>query len=227
VNQNLKPIINYLTELSLRERILLLLVSIAVIYAAWDGLIYSNQTQYHRQLITQQQQLASQQQERQLAIANTTAKLAHFAQTKEAKKQAIIDAKNNLKQLSKQLDSALSKLVPPTKITELLHNLLLQTHGLKLLDLNNEPVKIITLDSENNSAISTNNGQPHSLLYKHATTIKLSGNYQQLYHYLQMIERSKWSLYWDALDYRVTNYPNAKITIRVHTISLDQDWIGL
>jgi len=227
VNRYLKPIVNYITELSLRERILLLLVSIAVIYATWDGSIYSNQTQYHHQLITQQQQLVSQQQERQLAIANTTAKLARFAQTKEAKKQAIIDAKNNLQQSSKQLNSALSKLVPPTKITELLHNLLLQTHGLKLLELNNEPVKIITLDSENNSATSTNNEPSHSLLYKHATTIKLSGNYQQLYHYLQTIERSKWSLYWDALDYRVISYPNAEITISVHTISSDQYWIGL
>jgi MSHA biogenesis protein MshJ len=228
VNRNIKSIITYLIELSLRERFLLLLIVLAVIYAAWNGLIYSKQLQYHQQLVKQQQGLVDRQLQQQVQLAENIALLTAKSHSKEQLEQAIVDAKNELQQSSEHLDAVLEGLVPPTKITELLHSVLLQTHGLKLVALNNEPVEAITILDE-----KTENNQPldeqeqHAKLYKHSTSMTLSGNYQQLYHYLKMIEQSTWSLYWDKLEYHVTEYPNAKITIRVHTISSDQYWIGL
>jgi len=64
-------------------------------------------------------------------------------------------------------------------------------------------------------------------LYQHTETIKLSGNYQQLYQYLLALEQSKWRLFWEQLHYKVTEYPMAEITIQVHTISTDEHWIGM
>jgi len=225
VKQHLHTLSNYLIGLSLRERLLVLVVATAVIYAVWDGVFFSKQEQHHQYLLKQQTVLLQQQQERDLAIAQTTAKLVASQRTTEQKKLAIIQAKKMLQETKDQLDSVLNKLVPPTKITELLRNLLLQTHGLKLLALNNEAVESISIDDEDSKDQAKNKYK--TSLYKHSTTLKLTGNYQQLYQYLSALENSKWGLYWDQLHYHVTEYPQAEITIRVHTISTNEYWIGL
>ena len=226
MKQQYLALTNYLTALSVRERALVLLVSIAIISAIWDGLLFSKQDHYYQQLINEQKVLSRQQLEIDLEIAKTTAILVESQRTEEEKKHAIEDVQNQLQKTSFQLKSVLNKLVPPTKITELLRSLLLQTHGLKLVSLSNEPVENITLNnSDNESQQATDVAQ--SRLYKHSTTIKLAGNYQQLYQYLTALENSEWGLYWDQLHYHVATYPNAEISIRVHTISTDEYWIGL
>jgi len=225
VKQHLQSLSNYLVALNLRERVLVLLVAIAVIYAVWDGVFLSKQEQHYQSLLSQQQLLTKQKQEHELKLAQTTAKIIANQRTVEQKKSAIIQAKQHLQQTVTQLDSVLNKLVPPTKITELLRNLLLQTHGLKLVALNNEPVENISFAEEDSKPSPENSVKTR--LYKHSTTLKLSGNYQQLYQYLSALENSKWGLYWDQLHYHVTEYPQAEITIRVHTISTNEYWIGL
>jgi len=226
VKQHLQTLSSYLVALNLRERVLVLLVAIAVIYAIWDGVFLSKQEQHYQSLLSQQQVLTKQKQEHELKLAQTTAKLIANQRTVEQKKSAIIQAKQHLQQTVTQLDSVLNKLVPPTKITELLRNLLLQTHGLKLVSLNNEPVETISF-AEEDAPKSDPKNNIKTLLYKHSTTLKLSGNYQQLYQYLSALESSEWGLYWNELHYEVIDYPQAEITIRVHTISTNEYWIGL
>jgi len=124
-----------------------------------------------------------------------------------------------------QIEDKLNRLVPPTQITDLLRNLLTNTGGLKVLSVNNEPVKDISI-SIDPDAVGTQD-QVKILLYEHAATIKLSGSYQQLYDYLTELENTGWELFWDTLHYRVISYPNAEITLRVLTVSTDKHWIGL
>ena len=225
MKQHLQSLSNYLVALNLRERVLVLLVAIAVIYAVWDGVFLSKQEQHYQSLLSQQQLLTKQKQEHELKLVQTTAKIIANQRTVEQKKLAIIQAKQHLQQTVTQLDSVLNKLVPPTKITELLRNLLLQTHGLKLVALNNEPVENISFAEEDSKPSPENSVKTR--LYKHSTTLKLSGNYQQLYQYLSALESSEWGLYWNELHYEVIDYPQAEITIRVHTISTNEYWIGL
>jgi TolA-binding protein len=195
VSRNIKSIITYLIDLSFRERSLLLLIILTVIYLAWNSLIYSKQLQYHHQLVKQQALADRQFQQQQGQLAENIALVTAKSRSKEELEQAIVDAKKELQQNSEQLDHVLEGLVPPSKITELLHSLLLQTHGLKLVALNNEPVDSITvLDDKTVNNKPLNEQEHHAKLYKHATSMTLSGNYQQLYHYLKMIEQSTWRL---------------------------------
>lgn len=222
---------HYLNTLSLRERILVLLVACSVIYVIWDTLLLSKFEQQYQQQLSQQQQLGNQQQEIDTAIIQTSKKIALSNDETDNIKQEIDQTNQQIQQNEQQLAAVLNKLVPPTKITELLRSLLLDTHNLQLLSISNEPVKTITFnDSDNqndNNQQTEENTQPIALLYEHTTTIKLAGGYQQLYQYLIALENSEWVLFWDQLQYNVTEYPYAEITIRVHTISTDQHWIGL
>ncbi len=221
----------YLNALSLRERILMLLVACSVIYIAWDTLLLSKFEQQYKQQLSEQQQLNHQQQEVDTAIIQISKKIAQSNDETIKIKQNITQTNQQIQQNKQQLATVLNKLVPPTKITELLRSLLLDTYSLKLLSVSNEPVKEITFntDSDQNEdkQQTQDNQQPIALLYEHATIIKLSGGYQQLYQYLTALENSEWELFWDRLEYNVTEYPYAEITIRVHTISADEHWIGL
>lgn len=227
MKQHFQILSNYLEALSIRERTLVLFVSIAIIYAGWDGLVFSKQEQHYQQLLSEQKQLFEEQQAREFALAETTAKLVAKQRTAEQNKHAINQAQQSLHETKQQLNSVLNRLVPPTKITELLRSLLLQTHGLKLLSLSNEAVENISLENSKQGQQEQASDTVKTLLYKHSTTLKLSGSYQQLYHYLSVLEDSEWGLYWDMLDYQVTDYPKAEISIKVHTISTDEYWIGL
>ena len=54
---------HYLNTISLRERILILLVVCSVIYVIWNVLLLNKFEQQYKQQLSQQQQLAHQQQE--------------------------------------------------------------------------------------------------------------------------------------------------------------------
>ena len=220
----------YLNALSLRERILMLLVMCSVIYVAWDTLLLSKFDQQYKQQLDEQQQLNHQQQEIDTAIIQISKKIALSNDETIKIKQKITQTNQQIQQNEQLLATVLNKLVPPTKITELLRSLLLDTYDLKLLSVSNEPVKKITFtdnDQSEDNQHTQDEQQPIALLYEHTTIIKLSGGYLQLYQYLTALENSEWELFWDQLEYDVTDYPYAEITIRVHTISADKHWIGL
>ena len=66
----------YLNALSLRERILMLLVACSVIYIAWDTLLLSKFEQQYKQQLSEQQQLNHQQQEVDTTIIQISKKIA-------------------------------------------------------------------------------------------------------------------------------------------------------
>ncbi|MBL1320763.1 MAG: hypothetical protein COA63_006830 [Methylophaga sp.] len=225
MNHKLQLIPSYLNALSLRERVMALLVIITIIYVIFDGLVFKKLDLQYQQLQTQQQDFTDQQQLLSTELVENAEKIAINKRSSDELKQEISKAQLKLDETEAQLDSVFDKLVPPTKITELLRNLLLKTNGLKLVSLNNEPVKKIILNEKKDN--EEESIEPESLLYEHATIIKLTGNYQQLYQYLLALEQSDWGLFWDKMHYTVTDYPQAEISLRVHTISTNEYWIGL
>ena len=227
MNAHFKTLTQYLHNLSLRERILFLLVLCAVIFFIGNALVLSRYDKPLKDLKNQQNNLILEQQTIDNDITLSTLKLAEAKSVHQQVKQVVTETESLLKQKTLQIENKLNKLVPPTQITELLRNLLSSDNGLQVLSVKNEPVRdiainIVTKDPSANSA-----NAEETFLYEHAATIKLSGSYQQLYDYLTALENTGWELFWDSLHYKVTSYPNAEITLRVTTVSTDKHWIGL
>ena len=222
MNELTKQWVDTLHDLSLRERILVQVVALSVILFLLDTLLISR----HQSELADVEQEYNQTVDAQLQLEQTLAiKQAELAKAKSLyndDKEAIVSAETELRQKTALIENKLNRLVPPTQITELLRNLLSKTDGLKVLSINNEPVKDISLNVNDDN--SDNN---ETLLYEHAATIKLSGSYQQLYDYLIAIENTGWELFWNTLHYKVVDYPRAEITLRVLTVSTDKHWIGL
>ena len=45
--------------------------------------------------------------------------------------------------------------------------------------------------------------------------------------YFDSLGKLPWQFYWDDLQYEVDQYPNAIITLEVHTISMSEELLGV
>lgn len=62
-------------------------------------------------------------------------------------------------------------------------------------------------------------------LFKHPLRIQVSGDFNALLNYLKAIEQASDALFWDAVHYKVKKHPKASMTLIVHTLSDEEDWI--
>jgi len=121
---------------------------------------------------------------------------------------------DKLADLQNQINKGSKQFVPPERMAMTLHTILKQ-HQLNLLKLETLPVTSLT-DSENQSSI-----------YRHGLTITFSGNYFAVLNYLKSLEAQPWHFYWESLLYKVTEYPVAEVTITIHTLSFEEDWLSV
>lgn len=56
-------------------------------------------------------------------------------------------------------------------------------------------------------------------VYKHSVELSIEGGYFAVLDYLKALENMPWQFYWEGMDYVVDDYPNAKVTLEVFTLS--------
>jgi len=62
-------------------------------------------------------------------------------------------------------------------------------------------------------------------IYKHGILLELSGSYTATLQYLRMLENLPWKFYWEAMRFEIVDYPTAKISIVIDTLSLNKEWV--
>ena len=185
-------------SLSLRIRAIIFVALLVVIFIAWHSLLWSG-VQQKKAFVTPQLRMAV----KELKVLQNALKAAeqHWRQQNRmlVSNQATKQKGNNL--------------VSPKEITRVLEQLLFARHDLVLLGLQNLPEKQI---SPANKKI---------VLYEYGMVIKFRGNYFATLRYLHDLESLAWPLFWDKLDYKVTNYPQAEVILQLHTVSDKKGWI--
>ncbi|RUO62420.1 hypothetical protein [Pseudidiomarina insulisalsae] len=63
-------------------------------------------------------------------------------------------------------------------------------------------------------------------IYKHRLQLVFHGNYNEVFGYFQRLEQLPWSFYWQRLDYRVTDHPQAEVMLEIYTLSLERDYVA-
>ena len=51
-------------------------------------------------------------------------------------------------------------------------------------------------------------------------SLKLKGDYVNVFDYLKKIESLKWSVFWEDVNYIVESYPQAVVSIKLYTLSI-------
>ncbi|WP_370053438.1 type II secretion system protein GspM [Neptunomonas sp.] len=141
--------------------------------------------------------------------------------------------------MSSRIANESAKLVDPTQMSRVLEAVLDQSSDLRLLSLQTLPVQRLDITgqpSSDNAGAASNTTAGLSTatetpidpvpVYEHAFELKVSGSYAAVYTYLHRLEQLSQAFFWDALELNVKEYPTTEVTLRIHTLSGEEGWLG-
>lgn len=120
------------------------------------------------------------------------------------------------RQVEKRISMLTDALVSPEDMATVLKQMLTQDKALKVTSLATLPREKVALE----------NSEQGIYLYRHSMEIRLSTTYDSLLAYLKRLDALPWRLYWQLLDYEVTDYPRGDLTLQVYTLSSREDLVG-
>ncbi|GEM_PF-486518 len=134
-------------------------------------------------------------------------------------------AEEGLAHVNREIAAEIAELVPPEAIVSVLEEMLQPFSDLELVRVtSDDPHRVGSgaLHEADAAVLDATNS-----LYLHGLRLEIEGDFASTLEYLESIEDSPWHLLWDRFEYRVGDYPNARITIELHTISEQEEWIGV
>lgn len=207
--------------LALRERLLVLAVMLALVYALWT---LAFDTAQARQTNRLNQQLA----DAQVALrdqkrALNQLKARNSVDPDAALKQELARLQYEIAQMDQRLSEASVGLVPAQKLPRVLEEMVLKTSGLRLEQVETLPIEQLKLVQAQDAQEAE---QTQTGIYKHAVKIRLKGSYFAVQNYLQALQQLDWRFYWQQLDYEVQRYPTGVAELVVYTLSTERGAIG-
>lgn len=137
-----------------------------------------------------------------------------------------------MEHLESELNENIADLIGPQQMRELLQQMFRTSESLSLQRMKVLPAQPLQLansdtDDEDDNQQKAAGDQAEERLYRHRFEVEYSGSYFDNLAFLQAMEQLPWSFYWEQIEYRVDDYPEAKIRLLVETLSDDQAIIGI
>lgn len=126
-----------------------------------------------------------------------------------------------LAERQKQLSARMARFVPQEDMLGLLRGVIERNRGLQLVDLSKLPAEQLgspTTDVETEPAVA---------LFNHQVRVTFTGGYFETLSFVQDVELQLPRLRWESMDYHVTDYPNANVTLVFETLGVDARWLGM
>lgn len=222
LRSQLNDLYRWLDDRAPRERLLLALSLLAVLTMLWYLLLI--------------EPLALRKQALEAQVGPAVATLAALdqqavdivagaAQDPDAEnRQQKVLLEEEIGRLDERLATLTGELISPQQMVEILEQMLKRRCQLSLTRLENLPGEPLL---ETPTGDSPAEKVQHRNLYRHPLRIELTGSYLETLAYLKSLEQLPRKIYWQDLALSVEEYPQAKITVTVYTLSLKEDWIGV
>lgn len=156
--------------------------------------------------------------------------------------QQMIDAKKTSEELDKKIHDKTVSMVSPKDMNNILAQVIKKSEDLSVLRIQSLEKKLLVQIKKSDGAQSDgakneppkNEKSPDNAVsknnlsvFEHGISLEMSGGYFETLNFLKELEKHHLSVVWDAIDYEVIKYPKASIKIVMHTLSLDEDFIGV
>lgn len=215
---NVKSLLQKYNTLKASERILILVAILAATYMLWD-------MTYQAYIDSETARIETEKERLNVEIAGIEQQIRDIAGKKQTDPNAqrrvtLFNLTKEVTSLDEQLKRMTVSLIDPKQMTELVENLLTNNSGLRLISLKSLGAKPLTLNPDNG------NQSDEGGVYMHGMVIEFEGGYFNTLDYIRTLERLPWQLYWGGIDYRVVDYPVARVSLLVYTLSLSEGWIG-
>jgi MSHA biogenesis protein MshJ len=242
-----------LDAMTLRERAMVFVAVtgslLFLIYTIAVEPMLTRQTALRAEIMQQQNQIGG----IDLEIA---AKAQGFVVDPDAQAHAQLkQARAEVERISSGLLAVQKGLVAPDRIAPLLEHLLNGNGKLKLVSMKSLPVAGMNDAASAGAApVATANApapsaapapaaapatapaaavappptaKPRELLYRHGVEIVVQGGYLDMIAYMQALEALPVQLFWGAARLDAQQYPDARLTLTLYTLSLDEKWMKL
>jgi len=215
----MRPFIERLDALTLRERVIIFGAGVALVYIAWQTLLMEPLAARGK---VAEQHLADAR--RQMAMVDEigASSSQNPALAAALRNRAL---NNRLSELDAELNSVAQGYVAPERMTELLRELLTEQHGLKLVSLANLPVQSLSqpLGSGSDAAIAADDRGP----FLHPVEMVVEGDYASVVAYLRAIEALPWRIHWQEVELTAGDYPVNRVRIVIGALSLSRFWMSV
>jgi MSHA biogenesis protein MshJ len=230
----LKNIQVKIDSLSLRERAVIFIGILAVLFSVWDAVLMAPMSKQQKKMVSD---LNSKNTER-LVLSTRMQGLVKQSQEdpNKANLGRLKSLRSQLVNIQAGLEVSTQNLVSPKEMPKLLESVLHKTGGLTLLSLKSLGAKPLIVKAEegdekaSQTVKATNknlNADNIDNAYKHGIRIEFKGDYFTTMEYLESLEQLEWGFFWDNFEFSVTDYPEAKAAIEIFTLSLREEWIGV
>lgn len=199
---------------SKREKLFLLFAILAVLYFFWYFLftrpLLNKQRAYNVKITELEAKIKVTQEEINSIVKISTNPVL---QQKLAVNQLLIKQAHQLKA---NIESALTTIVPNKNFPLLMRELLNQhmpnvtLQAVKLIK--EEPLITPDIDVSNVPALL------NKPIFKYTLLMQITSDYFHTISFLTKLESLKWHLYWDSIEYRVTAYPLAEVTLKFYVL---------
>lgn len=217
--------------LTLRERGFVMAGVLAVTYFLWIGLVTDPMEKRQREMNANLERITAE-------ITGLNAQAQGLMQQAKDDPNAIHRAelealKAELAQLNQDLAGTTDHLVPPGQMARVLEAMLRGTDGLQLRQVTSLGSSSLVPEKKKAPAREASSGDqkqesapPVRSVYKHGVSLELQGSFFSVLEFLRKLEQLEWKFFWDAVEFRVVDYPDAAVEITVYTISMEPTWIG-
>ena len=216
---------------SLRERALGFVILLALTWAAWDQLLLGP-------LDARRSALQLRVSAVEADVASLNAHAARLAGERRHDPDAGPRAElARLRRESSALDSRLvaltGRLVSPRRMAAVLESVLARNTELELVRLQGLGAERVAADESvaesDDTAPAAGAGvvAARPALWRHRLRLELEGAYLPALDYLRALERLESRFLWEVLELEVLEHPRADVAITVHSLSLDDAWIGI
>ena len=218
-----RPLVERVDALTLRERVIIFGAGVALVYIAWQTLVMAPLAGRARNA---EQRLAQ--------IREQTAAIDELGTAASQDPTVRAALRNNalaqrLTALDGELGAVAKGYVAPERMAELLRALLAEQHGLKLVSLANLPVESLSQPlsqpggAQADAPLAADDRGP----FLHPVEIVVEGDYASVVAYLRAVESLPWRIQWRKLELTAGEYPVNRVRLVIGALSLSRDWLSV
>jgi len=223
MREHLKGYADRFNARALRERVLILVTAILVIAIVANVLLFAPLSSELERTASRQDEVAASLDQSRNQVRDLRAELAEDPDADI--RQRIDRLRQRLEGVESSLSSKRQRLIGASEMVAVLRDLVERDSALELETVESEPARVVEEFAMDNSG--QNSDSVPARVYSHGIRMVLKGRFGDAMEYLRDVEGLRWRFFWDELDIEVTDYPETRIRLRLHTLSLDEDWIGV
>lgn len=214
-----QQLVTQIDALSLRERAMLMFGAFMVLFLLWDWLLMSDITERGKAVNAEIETVRG-------GIGKLNQAIAAAAQSRggdpnEVLRQNLAAARARIGELDTQLAERAGQVIPPQRMAAVLEDLLRRQGRLKLISVTSLAPEALFATPEETAA-----GLPASV-YRHGLELEVEGRYMDVLAYLRELESLESKFFWETLELESRDYPANRVRIRIHSLNLEEGWLGV